>query len=272
MDFSEEEIKRYSRHIILKEVGGKGQKKLREARVLVVGAGGLGSPAAYYLAAAGIGVLGIVDDDVVDTSNLQRQILHRTADIGVHKTDSAAKRLRALNPGVKVEKHTVRLDKSNVESIISGYDVIINGVDNFPSRYLLHDACFFGKKPLVEAGVLQFLGQMMTIVPGEGPCYRCVFPEPPPPGSVPSCQEAGVLGAVAGVIGILQATEAIKLILGIGRPSVGRIMIYEALSGSFREVAFRRNPKCPLCGEEPSISELIEYSLECETPGRAWDD
>ncbi len=263
-DFSEEEIKRYSRHIILKEVGGKGQKKLREARVLVVGAGGLGSPAAYYLAAAGVGALGIVDDDVIDTSNLQRQILHRTADVGKHKTDSAAEQIGALNPGVEVEKHRVRLGKDNVESIIAGYDVIIDGVDNFPARYLLHDACFFAGKPLVEAGVLQFLGQIMTILPGHGPCYRCVFPEPPPPGVVPSCQEAGILGAVAGVLGIMQATEAVKLILGIGKPLVGRIMIYEALSGSFREVNFRSNPKCPLCGENPSITELMEYPLDCE--------
>lgn len=263
-DFSEEEIKRYSRHIILKEVGGKGQKKLRQARVLIVGAGGLGSPAAYYLAAAGVGALGIVDNDVVDASNLQRQILHRTAAIGMHKTDSAAERLRALNPGVVVEKHQVRLGKDNVEGIIADYDIIIDGVDNFPARYLLHDACFFARKPLVEAGVLQFLGQVMTILPGKGPCYRCVFPEPPPPGTVPSCQEAGILGAVAGVLGILQATEAIKLIVGIGTPLVGRIMIYEALSGSFREVKFKPNPRCPLCGENPSIAELIEYPLECE--------
>jgi adenylyltransferase/sulfurtransferase len=263
-DFNEEEIKRYSRHIILKEVGGKGQKKLREARVLVVGAGGLGSPAAYYLAAAGVGVLGIVDDDVVDVSNLQRQILHGTSDIGRHKTDSAADRIAALNPGVEVERHRVRLCKDNVEDIIAGYDVIIDGVDNFPARFLLHDACFFAGKPMVEAGVLQFLGQIMTILPDQGPCYRCVFPEPPPPGSIPSCQEAGVLGAVAGVLGILQATEAIKLILGIGKPLVGRIMIYEALSGSFREVNFRPNPRCPLCGENPTIKELKEYSLECE--------
>ncbi len=263
-DFSEEEIKRYSRHIILKEVGGKGQKKLCEARVLIVGAGGLGSPAAYYLAAAGIGALGIVDDDVVDISNLQRQILHGTADIDRPKTESAAERIGALNPGVRVETHQVRLAAENVERIIRDYDVIINGLDNFPARYLLHDACFFGRKPLVEAGVLQFLGQAMTIVPGRGPCYRCIFPEPPPPGSVPSCQEAGVLGAVAGVLGVMQATEAIKLILGIGKPLIGRMMIYEALSGSFREVNFRPNPKCPLCGENPSITELIEYPLECE--------
>jgi len=224
VEFSEEEIRRYSRHIILKEVGGKGQKKLREARVLIVGVGGLGSPAAYYLAAAGVGTLGIVDNDVVDESNLQRQILHRTADVGRQKTESAAEQIKALNPGVNVEAHQVRLAGNNVERIIRDYDVIVNGVDNFPSRYLLHDACYFGKKPLVEAGVLQFLGQAMTIVPGEGPCYRCVFPEPPPPGTVPSCQEAGILGAVAGVMGIIQATEAVKLILGIGKPLIGRII------------------------------------------------
>lgn len=263
-DFSDEEIKRYSRHIVLKEVGGTGQKKLREARVLVVGVGGLGSPAAYYLAAAGIGTLGIVDSDVVDVSNLQRQILHRTDGIGSRKTDSAAERIRALNPGVEVEKYPVRLSKSNIEGIITGYDVIIDGVDNFPSRYLLHDACFFGGKPLIEAGVLQFLGQIMTILPGRGPCYRCVFPEPPPPGTVPSCQEAGILGVVPGVLGILQATEAVKLLLDIGKPLVGRLMIYEALSGSFREVKFRPNPKCALCGEQPTITELMEYPPECE--------
>jgi len=264
-DFTEEEIKRYSRHIILKEVGGKGQKKLREGRVLVVGAGGLGSPAAYYLAAAGIGTLGIVDSDVVDVSNLQRQIIHRTTGIGAPKTDSAAERIRALNPGVEVRKYQLRLSKDSVEGIIGDYDVIINAVDNFATRYLVHDACYFARKPLVEAGVLEFLGQAMTIVPGEGPCYRCVFPEPPPPGSIPSCQEAGVLGTVPGVLGIIQATEAMKLILGIGKPLVGRIMIYEALSGTFREVKFRPNPKCPLCGENPSITELVEYSLECDT-------
>ncbi len=263
-DFSEEEIKRYSRHIILKEVGGKGQKKLRKARVLIVGAGGLGSPAAYYLAAAGVGTLGIVDSDVVEISNLQRQILYRTGDINKQKTDAAADRIRELNPGVDVTKHPLRLSRDNVERIVRDYDVVIDGVDNFAARYLLHDACFFGNKPLVEAGVLQFLGQMMTIVPREGPCYRCVFPKPPPPGAVPSCQEAGILGAVAGVLGIMQATEAVKLILGIGKPLVGRIMIYEALSGSFREVKLGRNPKCPLCGDEPSITELIEYPLECE--------
>lgn len=264
VDFSEEEIKRYSRHIILEEVGGKGQKKLRKARVLVVGAGGLGSPSLYYLAAAGIGTLGIVDNDVIDLSNLQRQILHRTTDIGKPKTDSAEKQLRALNPGVTVEKHQVRLSRDNVEKIIQRYDVIIDGVDNFATRFLLHDACYFAGKPFVEAGVLQFLGQIMTVLPGEGPCYRCVFPEPPPPGTVPSCQEAGILGAVAGVLGILQATEAIKLILGIGKPLNGRLIIFEALSGSFREVAFKRNSKCPLCGDNPSITDLIEYPLDCE--------
>ncbi len=264
-DFTEEEIKRYSRHIVLQDVGGTGQKKLRRARVLIVGAGGLGSPAAYYLAAAGAGTLGIVDNDTVDISNLQRQILHCTSDIGRQKTESAAERIEALNPGVKVIKHQLRLSKDNVRGIIRDYDVIIDAVDNFAARYLLHDACFFDRKPLVEAGVLQFLGQIMTILPGEGPCYRCLFPEPPAQGVVPSCQEAGILGSVAGLLGVMQATETMKLILGIGKPLVGRIMIYEALSGSFREVSFKRNPKCPLCGECPSIKELIEYPLECGT-------
>ncbi len=257
---SREELKRYSRNIVLEEFGERGQEKLRDAGVLVVGAGGLGSPASYYLAAAGIGTIGIVDSDTVDVSNLQRQILHRTSDIGMPKTDSAAEQLRALNPGVVVEKHHLRLNKDNVRGIIGGYDVIIDAVDNFAARFLLNDACFFEKKPLVEAGVLQFLGQIMTIVPGQGPCYRCLFPEPPPPGAVPTCEEAGILGAVPGVLGVLQAAETIKLILGIGKPLVGRLIIYEALAGSFREVNFRRNPKCPLCGDEPSITELIEYS------------
>jgi adenylyltransferase/sulfurtransferase len=270
-EFSEDQIKRYSRHIILKEVGGAGQKKIREARVLVVGAGGLGSPALFYLAAAGVGTLGIVDSDTVDLSNLQRQILHRTADVGRFKTDTAAERIQALNPDVEVIRHRVRLGKDNVRQLVREYDVMIDGVDNFATRYLLNDACFFERKPLVEAGVLQFLGQIMTIVPGEGPCYRCIFPEPPPPGTVPSCQEAGILGAVPGTLGVLEAAEALKLILGIGKPLVGRLIIYEALAGSFREVTIRRNPKCPLCGEHPTITELIEYSPECE-PGAAVSD
>jgi adenylyltransferase/sulfurtransferase len=262
--FSEEDIKRYSRHILLKEVGGAGQKKLREARVLVVGAGGLGSPALYYLAAAGVGTLGVVDGDARDHSNLQRQILHRTSDVGRPKTDSAAEQLLALNPGVHVEKHRLVLGKGNVERLVRDYDIVIDAVDTFSARFLLHDACFFAKKPFVEAGVLQFLGQIMTIVPDRGPCYRCVFPEPPSPGIVPNCQEAGILGSVAGVLGVLQATEAVKLILGIGKPLIGRLIIYEALSGSFREVAFKRNPNCPLCGDAPTITEPIEYPLECE--------
>lgn len=257
---SKEELERYSRNIVLEEVGESGQERLRNAKVLVVGAGGLGSPSSYYLAASGIGTIGIVDSDIVDVSNLQRQILHRTSDIGRPKTDSAEEQLRALNPGVVVEKHQLRLNKDNVSGIIQGYDVMIDAVDNFAARFLLNDACFFEKKPLVEAGVLQFLGQIMTIVPGTGPCYRCLFPEPPPPGAVPSCQEAGILGAVPGILGVLQAAETIKLILRIGKPLVGRLIIYEALSGSFREVNFRHNPNCTLCGDEPSITELMEYS------------
>lgn len=264
-DLKEEEIRRYGRQLILKEIGENGQKRLRDARALVVGLGGLGSPASYYLAAAGVGTLGIVDSDVVEISNLQRQLLHRTHDIGRPKTESATEKLRALNPGVTIEKHHVRLSTDNVVQLIRDYDVILDGVDNFAARYLLNDACFFGGKPLVEAGVLQFLGQIMTIVPGKGPCYRCVFPEPPPPGSIPGCREAGILGVVPGVAGVLQATEAIKLIIGIGKSLVGRIIIYEALTGSFREVSLRRNPKCPLCGENPSITGLIEYPPDGET-------
>ncbi len=263
-NFTEDDIKRYSRHIILREVGGRGQEKLRNASALIVGAGGLGSPSAYYLAAAGVGALGIVDGDSVEVSNLQRQILHRTGDLGRAKAESARQRIQTLNPGVSVISYPLRLNRDNIGEIIRDYDVIIDGVDNFPTRYLLNDACFFAKKPLVEAGVLQFLGQVMTIVPGEGPCYRCIFPEPPPAGALPSCQEAGVLGPVPGVLGTIQANEAIKLILEIGRPLIGRLLIYEALSGSFREVSIRPNPACPLCGEKPSITRLEEYPSECE--------
>jgi adenylyltransferase/sulfurtransferase len=257
---NEEELQRYSRQIVLEEIGEAGQEKLKAGRVLVVGAGGLGSPALYYLAAQGVGTIGVIDSDAVYLSNLQRQILHAVSDIGRPKTDSAEERLQALNPNVVVEKYQLRLNKDNIEDILNRYDVIIDAVDNFAARFLLNDACFFVKKPLVEAGVLQFMGQIMTIMPGEGPCYRCVFPEPPPPGAVPSCQEAGILGAVPGVLGVLQAAEAVKLVLGTGQPLVGRILIYEALAGSFREVAIRQNPKCPLCGENPSVTELIEYA------------
>ncbi|MGE5553100.1 MAG: HesA/MoeB/ThiF family protein [Betaproteobacteria bacterium] len=266
--FSEAELERYSRQLLLKEVGGKGQRKLREARVLVVGAGGLGSPVIAYLAAAGVGTLGVVDFDRVELSNLQRQILHRTEDVGRPKAESAARAVKALNPGVEVAVHRARLGQDNVRDLIGGYDLVIDGVDNFASRYLLNDACVMAKKPLIEAGILRFDGMIMTIKPGEGPCYRCVFPDPPPPGAVPSCQEAGVIGAVAGVMGVLQANEALKLILGIGEPLVGRMLVFDALAASFREIALKRQPTCRVCGEEPAITELVEYQLACELQRR----
>jgi adenylyltransferase/sulfurtransferase len=264
---TDEEIRRYSRHILLADVGGRGQVKLKDASVLVVGAGGLGSPVALYLAAAGIGRLGLIDGDVVEVSNLQRQILHETPDMGRPKVESAAERLVRLNPHVQVETHRKRLTAANAREIIAAYDVIVGGVDNFPTRYLLNDACVLAKKPLVEAGILRYDGMVMTIKPGEGPCYRCIFPEPPAPGSVPTCSEAGVLGALAGVIGSLQAFEVLKLILGIGEPLVGRLLMFEGLNGRFREVEWERNPKCPACGEQPTITELKEYELVCDIQG-----
>jgi len=261
--FTEEDIQRYSRHIILPEVGGKGQMKLREGKVLMIGAGGLGSPVSLYLAAAGIGTLGIVDMDTVDLSNLQRQVLHTTNDVGRPKVESAKETLTAINPGVKVNAYRERLGKDNVLELVNEYDVIVDGVDNFPTRFLLNDACVMAKKPLVEAGILRWDGMVMTIIPGEGPCYRCVFPEPPPAGAVPTCQEAGVIGAIAGVMGVLQATEVIKLILGVGENLVGRLLTFDALESRFREVKIKRNPKCALCGENPTITELVEYELQC---------
>lgn len=263
MDFSEAELQRYSRQILLREVGGKGQRRLGQARVLVVGAGGLGSPVLFYLAAAGVGRLGIVDADRVELSNLQRQILHRTQDVGRFKAESAARAVAELNPGVEVDVHRTWLGRENVRQLIDGYDLVIDGVDNFPTRYLLNDACVMAGKPLVEAGILRFDGLVTTIKPGEGPCYRCLFPDPPPPGSVPSCQEAGVIGAVAGVIGMLQANEALKLILQIGKPLIGRMLLFDALTASFREVAVKRRVDCPMCGENPTLTELEEYHLAC---------
>ncbi|PTW00117.1 adenylyltransferase/sulfurtransferase [Halanaerobium saccharolyticum] len=262
-DLTEEEIERYSRHIILKDLGGTGQQKIKEAKVLVVGAGGLGSPVAFYLAAAGVGTLGLVDSDHVDLTNLQRQILHTTEDTGRPKVESAREKLEAMNPNVEVKIYNQYLNKDNVESIIADYDIIVDGVDNFPTRYLLNDACVMAEKPLVEAGILQFSGQLTTIMPGEGPCYRCIFAEPPKEGAIPSCQEAGVLGAIAGTIGTLQATEVLKLITGIGRPLVGRMLVYDAKDLSFREVEVKRSKKCDVCGEEPVITELMEYELSC---------
>lgn len=259
MAFTEEQILRYSRHILLPEVGGKGQRKLQEARVFVVGAGGLGSPVALYLAAAGVGTIGLIDHDVVDLSNLQRQIIHHTPDVGHPKVESARVKIQSLNPDVEVRVYREWLHGGNVLKILQDYDIVVDGTDNFPAKFLINDAVYFARKPLVHGGILRFVGQVYTILPGETACYRCVFHSPPPPGLVPSCQEAGVLGVLAGLIGTIQATEVIKWILGIGRLLTNRLLIYDATQMEFREVQLRRNPRCPLCGENPTIRELIDY-------------
>jgi len=265
--FTEEQIKRYARHIILPEVGGKGQEKLLNSKVLVIGAGGLGSPAILYLAAAGVGTIGIVDFDVVDFSNLQRQVIHNTERVGTPKVESAKKTVEMLNPDVKVIAYNTRISKENIMDIIKDYDVVLDGTDNFPTRFLINDACYFAGKPLVSAAMLRFEGQVSVFDyrnKENSPCYRCLFPEPPPPGLVPSCQEAGILGSIGGIMGCIQATEAIKLILGIGEPLVGKLLIMDALSMDFRKVKLRKDPNCPLCGEKPVIKELIEYEQVCD--------
>ncbi|NPA52791.1 MAG: molybdopterin-synthase adenylyltransferase MoeB [Aquificae bacterium] len=265
--FTEEQIKRYSRHIILPEVGGKGQKKLLDSKVLVIGAGGLGSPSLYYLAAAGVGTLGIVDFDVVDFSNLQRQILHSTDRVGMPKVESAKKTIQALNPDVNVIAHNEKIHKNNVMDIIKDYDIVLDGSDNFPTRFLINDACFFLGKPLVSAAILRFEGQLTTFDyrdKNNSPCYRCLFPEPPPPGLVPSCQEAGLLGVVGGIMGTLQANEALKLILDIGEPLVGKLLVFDALHTEFNVVKLRKDKGCPLCSENPKIKELVEYEQACD--------
>lgn len=255
---------RYSRHLLLPEVGEAGQAKLLASKVLLLGAGGLGSPAALYLAAAGVGTLGLVDADVVDASNLQRQILHATSRVGQPKVDSAEKAIRDLNPDVKVVKFEERVDSSNVERIFSGFDVIVDGCDNFPTRYLVNDASVFLKKPVVHGSIFRFEGQVTTFAPMMGgPCYRCLYPEPPPPHLAPSCQEAGVLGILPGLIGVIQATEAIKLVLGRGNPLIGRLLTYDSLRMKFGELKLRRDPKCPVCGESPTIREYIDYEGFC---------
>jgi adenylyltransferase/sulfurtransferase len=264
---TDEQRTRYSRHILIPEVGEEGQFKLFDARVLLIGAGGLGSPAAVYLAAAGVGTIGIVDFDTVDLSNLQRQILHHVDDIGRPKVDSAADAIHAMNPDVKVIKHAVQLSSENAKDILKDYDVILNGSDNFPTRYLVNDAAAMLGKPLVDASIFQFEGQLTVYHTDRGgPCYRCLYPTPPPPGEVPSCAEGGVLGVLPGVIGSLQAVEAIKLVLGVGDPLIGRLMLYDALSGDFSELKLPKNPDCPVCGEDPSITELIDYDEFCGMP------
>ncbi|TAK02951.1 MAG: molybdopterin-synthase adenylyltransferase MoeB [Candidatus Manganitrophaceae bacterium] len=265
MAFTEEQLVRYSRHIILTEVGGKGQKKIGQAKVLVVGAGGLGSPIALYLAAAGVGTLGLIDADAVDLSNLQRQIIHHTSDIGRPKVLSAQEKIVAINPDVKVVPYQENLNAENALKIFNEFEYIIDGTDNFPAKFLINDAAYFAKKPLIHAGILRFEGQIFTILPGTSACYRCIFPEPPPAGLIPTCQEAGVLGALAGLIGTLQGTEVLKLILGIGKPLTDRILKYDALRTQFREVPIRKNPDCPLCGTHPTLQTLqVQEQPVCE--------
>ena len=260
-----DQVDRYSRHMIMDQVGPLGQRKIGNARVLAIGAGGLGSPLLAYLAAAGVGTIGIVDFDVVDLSNLQRQIIHSTDDIGRPKVDSAADRIAQINPNVTVVKHRMPLTSENAMEVIPGYDIIVNGADNFATRYLVNDASFFAGKPLVDGSIFLFEGQVTTFIPREG-CYRCLYPSPPPPGMVPSCAEAGVLGVLPGTIGTIQATEVLKLILELGESLQNRLLLYDALAMDFRTVKIRRDPECPVCGENPTVTELIDYEAFCGSP------
>jgi sulfur-carrier protein adenylyltransferase/sulfurtransferase len=258
---------RYSRHLLIPEVGEEGQLRLLESRILLIGAGGLGSPAALYLAAAGVGTLGIVDDDAVDATNLQRQIIHSTARLGEPKAESAKQTIEALNPDVKVKLYRERLTSENADRILGeGWDVIVDGADNFPTRYLLNDASVWHGIPVVHGSIFRFEGQVTVFRPGTGPCYRCLFPQPPPPELAPSCAEGGVLGVLPGVVGSVQATEALKLALGIGEPLVGRLLLYDALDAAFTEVSLRRDPDCPVCGEHPTITEYVDYVEFCQAP------
>lgn len=265
---NEAQAKRYSRHLLVPEVGEQGQFKLLDSKVLLLGAGGLGSPAAYYLAAAGVGTIGIIDDDVVEESNLQRQIIHNLKRVGQYKAESARETIEALNPDVKVITYIERLDETNVARIIADYDVILDGTDNFPTRYLLNDAAIIANKPVIHGSVFRFEGQLTVFKPYEGPCYRCLYPEPPPPALAPSCAEAGVLGVLPGIIGLLQATETIKVLLGIGDPLVGRLMTYDALAGEFSELRLFRDPNCPACGEHAHPEDLPTYADVCAVPAR----
>ncbi len=258
MALNDQQIYRYSRHILLKGVGGTGQEKLLNSRVLIVGAGGLGSPVSLYLAAAGVGTIGIVDADEVDLSNLQRQIAHGTSDIGRSKVDSAAEQIAELNPDATVEKHPFRLSAENARDLVAQYDFVVEGTDNFPTKFLVNDACVFASKPASIGGILRFEGSTMTILPGEA-CYRCVFRQPPPKDAVPTCAQAGVLGAVAGMLGTVQATEALKYLTGIGTPLSNRVLSFDALSMEWRTVPVKRDHKCPVCGDNPTITELVEY-------------
>ena len=257
-----EQVKRYSRHIIMPQIGSRGQRKLMDAKVLVVGAGGLGGPVALYLALAGVGTIGLVDFDVVDLSNLQRQVLHNTETVGMPKVESAIQTLNRYNPDVNVVPHEFPINSENAMDLIAQYDIVVNGADNFATRYLVNDAAYLSGKPIVDGSILIFDGQVSVYEPGKG-CYRCLFPEPPPPGLVPNCAEAGVLGALTGTIGSIQATEAVKLILGVGETLTGRLLLVDALNMEFRVVRARRNPACPLCGDSPTVTELIDYEVFC---------
>lgn len=268
-DFTRGELLRYSRHLLLPEVGPEGQARLKDARVLIAGAGGLGSPLALYLAAAGVGTIGISDFDRVDLSNIQRQILYGTDDVGRPKADAAAARLRSLNPEIDVIPHPDRIDGENVLELTRSYDIVADGTDNFATRYLLNDACVLEGKPIVHGSIFRFEGQVSIFAAAPGPCYRCVFPDPPPPGTVPSCAEAGVLGVLPGIVGSLQALEVLKLILGIGAPLVGRLLLVDTLPVRFQELTIRRDPACPVCGDHPTITEPVEMEPACERP---WEE
>jgi molybdopterin/thiamine biosynthesis adenylyltransferase/rhodanese-related sulfurtransferase len=266
LSLSKDEILRYSRHLIVPEVGMEGQLKLKAAKVLLVGTGGLGAPLGLYLAATGIGRIGLVDFDVVDFTNLQRQVIHFTKDVGRPKIDSAAEKMQAINPNVEIVKHEVALSSENAMEILKDYDLVVDGTDNFPTRYLVNDACVLLGKPNVYGSIFRFEGQATVFAYQGGPCYRCLYPEPPPPGLVPSCAEGGVLGILPGTIGLIQATEAVKLILGIGESLVGRLLLYDALGMHFRELKLRKNPECPICGDHPTITKLIDYHQFCGVP------
>jgi len=259
LSFTDDQIVRYSRHIVLPGVGSSGQKKINAGRALLIGAGGLGSPVAYYLAAAGVGTIGIIDDDVVDLSNLQRQILHFTADVGKSKAVSAKEKLAALNPDCRIVAYQERLTASNIWELIKDYDVVVDGTDNFGTRFLANDACVMAKKPFFHGAVLRFFGQALTVLPGEGPCYRCVFQEPPPAGTTQNCSQAGILGVLPGTIGLIQSTEVLKYFLGTGSLLVGKMLTYDALNMEFSKVEIQKNPDCPVCGVNPTILELVDY-------------
>ncbi len=271
-ELTPDDLSRYSRHLILPEVGMEGQRRLKAAKVLCVGTGGLGSPLAFYLAAAGIGTLGLVDFDVVDASNLQRQIIHSTKDIGRKKLDSAEEKLKALNPALNVVKHETMLTSANALEILKDYDVVADGTDNFPTRYLVNDACVLLGKPNAYGSIFRFEGQCSVFAAEDGPCYRCLYPEPPPPGLVPSCAEGGVLGILPGLVGVMQATEVIKLILGKGEPLIGRLLLIDALNMRFRELKLRKNPECPVCGANPTVTQLIDYQQFCGITAAAQQD